>query len=992
MQINRTWLKLKPGLASLVNLALVLSIIQPLVLLPAAAEAAEEEEESETGLLFGRKYHDQNANGLKDDGEPGLAGVTIKLYDGSEVASTTLTDSEGYFGFYGVAPEDYRVCEEVPAGWQQTDPHEAGGSSAFRAEGRHKCVNDTWGYDVTVNAGDEIYGLDFGNVKGGFLMGIKYRDSNNNGRHDGDETEPKLGGWTIKLYQGEEEVAETVTGADGYYSFSGLRPGDYRLCEVLPETAENWHQTDPHEDGGSTWRAEGRVFCQEEETWGYQIDDLNWGDENYGYDFGNVPGGLISGWKYWDENANGERDGVYPDDEAGEKGIVNHPIKLYQINEEEEWEVVATTYTLPDLESKGVFNFTGLEPGDYYVCEEMSTLGEWQQTDPREDGGSSAFRAEGRVACPNETWGYKIEDLDWGDENYGYNFGNHKYAAVRVIKLAAPNTTDVFKFILTGPNDYEEMDTTIGSTPEGEPISFLRLLPGVYQLTEEVPEGWSGEQNSTCTDGVNNIDPGSITLTSGLQVSCTFNNTEYGVITGYKFEDENADGSRAANPLDEAGLSGWTIKLYQNGELGLDEVKSTVTDAAGFYSFGELLPGTYYVCEDSQGGWTQSAPGSGYTCPNGTVGYTVELEAGEIAADHHFGNWQYGALSGSKWEDANGDGEWDNTEGGSDGWTIYLDDNGNDLKDEDEDTEETGEDGSYYFGLLKPGVYTVREAAVNGWVQTYPEDGEHTVTVRSGEESFENDFGNHFGIIDTEAPETIITSPNPETEWTDKILITGTTTDNVAVASITLAFAIYDGEGCESDFNDIITLNNPELDSVFDWLYEWIPEVDGDYCIRANGIDTSGNVEHTATVFPIKFKKVAQATTTPPTPEEEEENTGGGGSSRRRSTTSNETLGSGTTTNNTSGTSTPLALPVLPSTLSFLTGGTDNQTGAGAPGVTATTTATTTATSSEVLANESLLAALGGIGGDSWLWLLLLLILLAIIGGYWYWQKRDDNY
>lgn len=966
-------------------------------------EEEEEEEPQETDYaVYGLKYNDANANGTRDNGEEGLGGVTIKLYQDGDVASTTVTAWDGNFGFNNLElGEEYLICEELPAGWHQTDPTADGGST-WRAEGRKKCKNDTWGYEVEISE-PEAYSFEFGNVKGGLIMGIKYRDNNNNGERD--EEEPNLADWTIRLYDSEgEEVAETKTTWDGYFTFDGLEPGTYTVCEVIPDNDDNWRQTDPTEEGGSSWRAEGRVFCETEDTWGYNFE-IGWGDEEYSFIFGNVPGAILAGWKYNDANANGQRDGAFPTEEDGEKGITNHPIKLYKIDDENEgeWEEVATTYTDSDLWAKGMFYFKGLEPGDYYMCEEMPALGEWLQTDPREDGGST-WRAEGRIECPNGTWGYVIDDLDWGDEEYSYSFGNHKYAAVRVTKIAVPDT-GTFNFTLEGTdNDYEKTLSTFGSTEVGEPLEFLKLLPGAYKLSEALPEGWDGVQTSECTDGVNSVDPGSITLTSGLEVNCTFNNSEYGVISGYKFEDREANGTRT-NPTDEPGLSGWTIKLYQAGEGGLTEVGSTATDETGFYAFSKLGAGTYYVCEESQGGWTQSTPTSGYACENGTLGYEVEIEAGEINAGSDFGNWRAGGITGYKWHDLNHDGIKDEDEPKLSDWVIFIDKNGNNILDGDETNTTTDENGEYSFSGLNAGMaYELREVAQGGWVQTYPAgDGAQTVVVLSGQDVSAN-FGNHEGEIpvpDTQAPETIIYAPNSGSLWENFIHIMGTTTDNIGVASTTLSFAIYNGEDCE-DYSEIVTLGNPDLDAIFDWIYDWVPGADGDYCIQANGTDTSGNEEHTATVYPIKFTKAA--TTTPPV-DEEEENGGGGSSGNDDGPTkkltdngddNNGGTGGGDGTTDDGNVTNPNANNLLGlggnagvaggvAPLALLTGddegGTTTELGAG------TSTATTTD-------NSNLLAAIGGLDwlGEWWFWLLLILVILAIIGGYYYWRRRQENY
>jgi subtilisin-like proprotein convertase family protein len=68
--------------------------------------------------------------------------------------------------------------------------------------------------------------------------------------------------------------------------------------------------------------------------------------------------------------------------------------------------------------------------------------------------------------------------------------------------------------------------------------------------------------------------------------------------------------------------------------------------------------------------------------------WTVELADGEIAQDVDFGNMPLpGSISGTKWNDRNGDGVRDEGEEGLAGWTIYIDENGDGVRDAGEEVQ-----------------------------------------------------------------------------------------------------------------------------------------------------------------------------------------------------------------------------------------------------------------------------------------------------------------
>lgn len=176
-------------------------------------------------VIEGVKYEDQNVDGVREAGEPGIPGWKIYLfYNGKEVASTT-TGVGGAYSFQldadtmPIGAGTYTLKEESREGWRQ-----------------QKAPKPIF---ISFGAGEAHFeGNDFGNWRPAVISGHKFDDSNVDGVWD--EGESPLGEWGIQLSNGEERS----TAADGSYSFS-VRPGTYTVNELLQS---GWRQTAP---GGS---------------------------------------------------------------------------------------------------------------------------------------------------------------------------------------------------------------------------------------------------------------------------------------------------------------------------------------------------------------------------------------------------------------------------------------------------------------------------------------------------------------------------------------------------------------------------------------------------------------------------------------------------------------------------------------------------------------------------------------------------------------------
>mgnify|MGYP000860175744 FL=1 len=140
--------------------------------------------------------------------------------------------------------------------------------------------------------------------------------------------------------------------------------------------------------------------------------------------------------------------------------------------------------------------------------------------------------------------------------------------------------------------------------------------------------------------------------------SLAIGNFKLAKITGMKFDDLNGDGTWDA---DEPTITGVSVRLVGiSGLTGHPQDVPTTTDEEGAYFFGGVPMGTFTISEQLQSGWMQTGPTASYT---GEATQTVTIStSGQLVTGVHFGNFKLGSISGSKFNDLNANGAWDQDE------------------------------------------------------------------------------------------------------------------------------------------------------------------------------------------------------------------------------------------------------------------------------------------------------------------------------------------
>lgn len=163
------------------------------------------------GIVRGRVFEDNNGNGRRDPGEPGIAGVPV-LLDGIRKGAT---GDDGTYHLAGVTPGRHRLTVDQRKLSAVFDPADG--------EGKPFTSAGVWGPVV-----------DFPITPLNKVTGVVFADSNRNGVQD--PGEPGLPGAIVLL---GEQRSYTASDEDGIFRFFNVRPGRYPVFmdpRFLPDT------------------------------------------------------------------------------------------------------------------------------------------------------------------------------------------------------------------------------------------------------------------------------------------------------------------------------------------------------------------------------------------------------------------------------------------------------------------------------------------------------------------------------------------------------------------------------------------------------------------------------------------------------------------------------------------------------------------------------------------------------------------------------------
>lgn len=507
------------------------------------------------GVIRGTVFADRNDNGVRDEGENGLPGVTVRLMseEGEEAFKAEIGEDGAYL-FDAVMPGSYYLEYTLPenAIFARTG---TGGNTISGESG----VGKSEPFDF--KSGSELQGPACGALTLGRVDGLAYHD------HDGDglrgEGEEELAGMTLTLTPSRAELEEitVTTEEDGSFALETLRPDNWTLTVTCPEEnvlSRTDHIALPLTAGKDTQSISMNVAM-----------GAQWNDQQLG---AVIPASL-SGQVWMDENNNG----FFDDGESTPEGLE------ITVTDDLTGKVFDTLRT----DEEGRYETSGMIPGNFTVSFPLDE----RTIAPKE--GDSVFEETGGKLVVS---GIALKE---DETKEGLLLGIVRYTSIGGgVWIDRGDTVEPLAGAEVRLLDEEGTVLQSQTTGSGGEYLFNNLMPGTYTLDASMPEGCviiepddrrlNETQISVITHATNRngtSDP--IELLMGedqrkMNIGCVLP----GRLGDFCWLDLDKDGLQG---MDEPGIPSVRIELLRDGEF----IAETETDQYGFYRFEDLYPAVY---------------------------------------------------------------------------------------------------------------------------------------------------------------------------------------------------------------------------------------------------------------------------------------------------------------------------------------------------------------------------------------------------------------
>ena len=507
------------------------------------------------GTVRGSVFADRNDNGIRDDGENGLPGVTVRLIGEEGEAFSAEIGEDGNYLFDAVMPGTYYLEYELPehaifAGVPNTPGgNEITGEKTGRSD------------DFTMSSGLEVTGPVCGALTLGRIEGSAWQD------HDGDgqaaEGDEAAEGVVITLTPSRRDLEEITVTTDeaGSFRLEDLHPDTYTLSVACPGRYVV-SRTDNLDLPLAPGKAEQSVTLE-----------VPMGKVWAGQKLGIVIPAALSGQLWLDEN----NDGQFDEGESTPEGYVVTVID----------DATGRVFDTLRTDSEGRFETSGMIPGRFTLTFPLDE----DTIAPKP--GSSDFSDEGGQLVLSGI------ELAEDESRTGILLGIVKYTSIGGnVWIDRGDAVETLAGAMITLKD--ENGEAVGSvtTADSGSYRFDRLMPGTYTLEALMPEGCviiepddprlNDSQVSVMAHTTNrngSSDPIELKMAENqlqMNIGCVLP----GRMGDFCWLDLDGDGLQG---MDEPGIPNVKIELQRNGET----LAETVTDQYGFYRFNDLYPAEY---------------------------------------------------------------------------------------------------------------------------------------------------------------------------------------------------------------------------------------------------------------------------------------------------------------------------------------------------------------------------------------------------------------
>ena len=661
-------------------------------------------------------FRDTQFDGQKGVYEEMLGGVSVTLIriEGGEDAQrmTCMTGGDGLAVFDSVSPGEYVLEYQMPDAWRATKQVDPQTTSYPVSCVPQSTLSTGRSEPFTLAMGEKDAKLYIGAMLSGSISGEVYYDDDADAVHD--EGEAAVGAALVELLSSGGEVLDAQTTDDsGAYAFEGLAPGRYTVRFTAQEGC----------GFSATERSMVRSGVQESDS---NVSSTRTITVTSGSAVTTASAGVVrlaslTGTIWVDSDADGAMD-------DGEAMLAGVEVALMNGSGRN---ILTTTQTGTD----GSYAFESVRPGSYmirvsapdgYVFSGALTTSPLP-VDSERDGRvyTSAFTLLGGARVEGVGFGLYTQGgasgRIWLDKDYDGLMGDAEDGLRgAVLTLIAEDGT-------------QAAQTTSQKTGE---FSFSRLVPGVYSLRVELPEGYVYTREGGDSAAAHSLD-GSQTIHLGtIAMGQTVEGVNIGAlqpssVSGTVWLDTDDDGRR--QPSDD-GAAGARVTLIPLD--GGDSVTASVGES-GTYRFENVMPGRYalrFELTDGQAFSKQIEGTRRVSCVPMADAVTAQSEAfsvtfGVNVTDMDVGVVGVAEIEGAVWTDSVYDGQHGPGEEGVYGAMVELIDA---LDGRTVAGAQTDADGRYSIGFVRTGTYTVRVTLPDSMIFT--REGDSAIAARDDSE------------------------------------------------------------------------------------------------------------------------------------------------------------------------------------------------------------------------------------------------------------------